>query len=425
MVHVWGGTNIGGINTEEQADMKARRTVSRAVESSDSYVKGRDKMKNWLLTISSVVVIVTMAGSWTLAQRGQPTVNPQLSSAGALAFGPDDTLFIADNKAATIFALQLGGEEPGDTPGTAAVEQLDRKIAALLGTGADEILINDIAVSPNSRNTFLSVSRGRAESAPVLLRVDGAGAIDVIELDQIAYTQVEFPNPAEDFMPPNPSGRARPVYFPAANPRMDTVTDMEYVDGQVILSGLSNEEFASKLRAVNYPFSGAGRGISIEIWHASHGAWETRAPVYTFVPYEIDGEPNLIAGYFCTPLVRFPLDALAAGNAFTGKVRGTTIAELGAFNRPLDMVVYERGGEEFLLMTTVSKGVMKMSMEDVARQEPLTRQVPEMEDIAGVPFERIDRMEGTSQLAMLDDTRAVIVIRDGAGMTNLDTIALP
>ncbi len=382
-------------------------------------------MRKWLFTISGIVVILVLATSWSSAQR-QPTVNPNLTSAGPLAFGPENTLFIADNMAARIFALRLGDEESGSTPGTASVDGLDQKIAAMLGTDADEILINDIAVSPASRNTFLSVSRGTGErGAPALLRVDGAGTIDVIALDQIAYTQVELPNPADDFVSPSRRSRPRPEYSGAENRRMETVTDMAYLDGQLLVSGLSNEEFASKLRSVAYPFSGAGGGSSVEIWHASHGAFETRAPVYTFVPYDMDGEQNLIAGYFCTPLVRFSAAALAAGNALTGKVRGTTIAEMGAFNRPPDMIVYEQNGEDILLITTVSKGVMKMTMDDVAHQDPITRQVPEMEDIAGVPFEAIDHLEGTLQLAMLDETRAVIAIRDGSGLTDLEVVALP
>jgi len=148
-------------------------------------------MKKWLFSISMIVVVLILGTSWTLAQR-RPTVNPDLTSGGPLAFGPEDTLFVADNMAATIFALRLDSEEFGDTEGTASVSGLDQKIAAMLGTVADEILINDIAVSPNSKNTFLSVSRNSADtSTPVLLRVDGTGTIDVIELDQIAYTRIE------------------------------------------------------------------------------------------------------------------------------------------------------------------------------------------------------------------------------------------
>jgi hypothetical protein len=58
-----------------------------------------------------------------------------------------------------------------------------------------------------------------------------------------------------------------------------------------------------------------------------------RSPVYTFLPYTLNSQPHLIAGYLCTPLVKFPIASLEPGD----KVRGTTIAELGAGNRPLDM----------------------------------------------------------------------------------------
>ena len=47
--------------------------------------------------------------------------------------------------------------------------------------------------------------------------------------------------------------------------------------------------------------------------HGNHGQFETRSPVYTFVPYKVKGETNLIAGYLCTPLVKFPVNSLKPG----------------------------------------------------------------------------------------------------------------
>ncbi len=38
---------------------------------------------------------------------------------------------------------------------------------------------------------------------------------------------------------------------------MQTITDMEYVNGNVIVAGLSNEEWASALRSIPFPFNGA------------------------------------------------------------------------------------------------------------------------------------------------------------------------
>jgi hypothetical protein len=128
------------------------------------------------------------------------------------------------------------------------------------------------------------------------------------------------------------------------------------VDGKLWVAGLSNEEFASKLRAIASPFNAVDAGTSVEIYHGNHRAVETRSPVYTFVPYTLGGQQNLIAGYLCTPLVKFPVSGLKPGE----KVRGTTVAEFGAGNRPLDMIVYRKDGQDFLLMSNNSRGVMKI-----------------------------------------------------------------
>jgi hypothetical protein len=35
----------------------------------------------------------------------------------------------------------------------------------------------------------------------------------------------------------------------------------------------------------------------------THGQFDTRASVQTFLPFQVDGEPNLLAADTCTPLV--------------------------------------------------------------------------------------------------------------------------
>ena len=59
---------------------------------------------------------------------------------------------------------------------------------------------------------------------------------------------------------------------------MSSITDIAYINGQVYVAGLSNEEFASNLRAIQYPFEKVSPGSSIEIYHGAHGAFETRSP---------------------------------------------------------------------------------------------------------------------------------------------------
>jgi len=357
---------------------------------------------------SSCVVglsLFVLAPTHTLSAAEGPT----LTAGGPLAFGPDNVLFIADNGAAKIVALELGAEGAGDTPGTLDVPGIDRKIAALLGTDQSEIQINDLAVNPLSHNAFLSVSRGRgANATPVLLRVDGAGTIDVVSLSGVTYTELALPNaPAS-----NPSARR--------NPRASSVTDMSFVDNQLFIAGLSSEEFSSKLRAVEYPFASINSGTSVEIWHAAHGRFETHSPVYTFVPYEVGGEQNLIAGYLCTPLVKFPVTTLQPG----AKVMGTTIAELGSGNRPIDMVVYEKDGADYLLMSNTSHGVMKIPTSDFDTQPGLTESVGGG-DTAGVTFETILQLTGIEQLDLLNDEQIVVIARSDAGQTNLEARALP
>lgn len=341
-----------------------------------------------------------------LSATAVPDVGPQFQSGGPLTFGPEGVLFAADIKAATIYALELG-DAPAGTPGIVGIPAIGQKIAALLGTSPQEIAVMDLAVDPKSKNAFLSVTRGQGAGAqPVLLRVDGAGEIDVISLDSVSYTKVALPNPPQA----DPSARR--------DPGMLSITDMAYTEGRLFIAGLSNEEFASKLRSVSYPFASVDEGASVEIWHASHGEWETRSPVYSFVPYEIDNEPYLVAGYLCTPLVKFPVAELKAGE----KVVGTTIAELGNRNRPIDMIVYQKDGKDYLLMSNTSRGVMKIPTDGFGSEPAITDPI---EDMAGIAYETIATMTGVEQLDALDDTRVLIAARTESGELNLETVELP
>ena len=136
--------------------------------------------------------------------------------------------------------------------------------------------------------------------------------------------------------------------------------------------GLSNEEFSSRLIAIPFPFSSGGfDGAAIEIYHGAHGRFETKSPIRTFVTYRINNEPYMLAAYQCTPLVKLPVADLKAG----AHVKGTTIAELGNRNRPLDMIVYQKDGKDYLLMTNSSRGVMKIPTASAGSAESITEPV--------------------------------------------------
>jgi hypothetical protein len=357
-----------------------------------------------LLKLVVLVVLVLASASMPVAARPPAAAGPAFASIGPLAFGPGGVLFAADRQAATIFALNLGAQASGKVPGTKDIAGVDQQIASVLGTAATDVAITDIAVHPTSKNTFVSVMRGQAaEAKPALLRIDGAGTIDLVTLDTLTFTSVTLPNPAAG------TGRGG---------RASSVTDLAYVDGRLVVAGLSNEEFASKLWSVPYPFAATDRGASVEIYHGNHAAVETRAPVMAFVPYGISGQLNIVAGYTCTPLVKFPFASLKAGE----KVVGTTIAEFGAGNQPLDMILYKKGGQDFILMSNSRHGVLKISTAPFASAAAITTPV---KGTGGVAFERIATMTGVEQLDLLDAERTIVITLGQDGRRNLSAVILP
>jgi hypothetical protein len=312
--------------------------------------------------------------------------------------------------ASTIYALELGAQANGGAPGTAAITGIDQKIGALLGTDAKGVAITDLVVHPGTRNSYVSVMRGQGPSAkPALIRVDGAGKLTLVNMETLQYTSVALPN-------------ARPVESPEAsyNPRSQSFTQVKYADGRVWISGLSNEEFASKMWSVAYPFSKADTGTSLEIFHDNHQQLETRAPMYAFVPFSIGGQPYIVGAYTCTPLVRFPVSSLKPNSG--SKFRGETIAELGAGNRPIDMIIYKKDGKDFLLLANTSRGVMKIPTDGFASAKAITQ--PSNTETAGVPYETIRAMQGVQQLDLLDATHSVVIQGQTAAL-NLQPVALP
>lgn len=342
----------------------------------------------------------------------------QLTSAGPLAFGPDGVLFVGDSIGGAVVAIDTGDRKPAAAGVKVNVENIDQKIAALVGVTPDQILINDVKVNPISKNVYLSASRGRGPDAiPLILRVDTAGNISTVSLDNAKHSEVSLVDAPES----NPSARQ--------NPRMQTITNINYVNGDVVVAGLSNEEWSSALRSIPFPFKDATKGTTLQIWHSSHGRFETEAPIRTFVPYTIGGQPYILAAYTCTPLVKIPVSSLQPG----AQVKGVEIADLGAGNQPLDMVPYKKDGHDYILIANTARGVMKLKADDLASYPAIDS--PQRTDVAGVPYDTMKDIQNVQHLAQLDDADAVIVTGKTtgqawapgppAGPVNLQTIALP
>lgn len=356
--------------------------------------------------VACVLVVSTLQG----AEHGLTKGTPDLQQAGPLAFGPDGVLFVGDARSAAVFAIDTGDASGDPSKVSINVEDLDSKIAGMLGTTPREVQINDAVVNPASGNVYVSVSRGRGPDAqPALFRVDGSGKISEVPLKDVAFAKADLPNA------PSPGGEGR------NDKRSQSITDLEFADGRVFIAGLSNEEFESTLRSVPFPFTAADRGAGVKIYHGAHGKFETQSPVRTFTLFDIGGDLNLLAAYTCTPLVKFPVKDLQPGS----QVQGTTIAELGNRNRPLDMFVYEKNGKDYILLANNARGVMKITTDDIGEVQAITDPV-RGGGTAGLKYETIEELKGIEQLDRLNENSAVILVRNEAsGEASLKTIALP
>jgi hypothetical protein len=348
-----------------------------------------------------------------------------LRSAGPITFGPAGILFLADNAAAKVFAVDVADLGPAGESEPFDLENVDALVGSFLGCEPGDVVIRDMAVHPLSHNVYLSVQRGHGDAAqPVLVRISRLdGSITDVPLDDVPVAEVAIGDaPAEDderldiTLPLGDEGEElqvgeRTVRILRQPIRTSTVTDMAYAGGALLVAGLSNEEFSSRLRRIPFPFNDAVTGSSLEIFHVSHGKWETAAPIRTFVPY--DGGTSILASYTCTPVVHFPLADLQDG----AKAVGRTVAELGAVNQPLDMVSFTRDGQEYLLVANSAHGLVKIACRDIDGQSPLT----EPKQPVGVPRETKE-LQGIRRLASLGDSHVLVLQTDDAGRQHLRSV---
>jgi hypothetical protein len=348
-----------------------------------------------LLALAAVLVTATARAGDLTDSLKRGTV--ELKSAGPLAFGPEGVLFVGDPKAAAVYAIDTGDRQTSTSTNRPKVEALDEKIASLLGIEAKQLLVADLAVNPISKNTYLSVARGRGpEANAVLIRVDRGGKLSEVSLQDVPNARTELPNAAGN----------------------EAITHMAYVKGRLLVAGLTNEAFSSRLRSIPVPFRKVDQATGIEIYHGSHGRFETKSPVRTFVPYDIQGEAHILAAYTCTPLVKIPVAQLQPG----AKVKGTTVAELGNRNTPLDMIVYQKDGKDYVLMANTSRGLMKIPTEGIDKVAGITQRIP---DKAGLQYETIGSLKGVQQLDRFDKDHALVLLKTDSGSYNLNTIELP
>jgi hypothetical protein len=352
-----------------------------------------------------------------------PPAAPPIGTMSALAFSPDGTLFVGDAKNAAVFAIDLGAREARSAAPVLAVADVETKLAALLGARPEDVVVHDLATDPRSLDLYVAVSRNRGKwvsafnvpndlgDATELVRIDGDGKLHGVDLAGARYTRADLPRPIAP-------GQAY-EWKPGVDKRTEAITDIAWDDGQLWVAGLSNEEFASALWRLPFPFKGKRADVvTVENYHVAHGKWETEAPIRALLPYRIDGKRHLVAAYLCTPLVLFETESLVDG----AHVKGRTIGELGAGNYPLDLVMTtnSKGDRFFLANSNLPLMIIdgkQLAEFDGALAEPVQAYT------AGIPVQYRSG-SGIQQIDLRGADQLVLLRRGNNGALGLETWTL-
>ncbi|MEL6241744.1 MAG: hypothetical protein AAFR19_10605 [Pseudomonadota bacterium] len=306
------------------------------------------KLANYTISLSAALMIGTSA----LAETEM-----DIKFAGALEFADDGTLFVGDNYNGAIYAFEVPAEAGPEQIAASSIANIDRKIAELLGVGASALELNDMATHPVSKDIFISVTRiGNFASQPAIIRVTQDQEISLVDLSALSFQKqelMEFPE-GETTFKPRGSGNSVPLPRDLAKGeialRTLAIMDMEFYEGELFVAGVAHDNFLSSLRRIQYPFDGAQGITNVEMYHITHDQYESRAPIRAMSVQEIDGKPQLVAAYTCSPIVLVPLEDIQDG----AKIAANTIMDYGN-GQPLDMIPFQMQGQTMLFVTNDSR----------------------------------------------------------------------
>ena len=378
--------------------------------------RSRPMRRIWTLTLGVLATLI-MTGSVRAESKG----GNGLESAGILAFGPGNVLFVGDTKGAAVHAFTLRSTDftqqnvamgnAHNFEGRNLVSGVDEKLAALLGTTPDQIAINDMVVHQPEKQIFLSVERGRGPAKmPVIVKVND-GRLEVLNLNGLPHSKAGIANEPDQ----------QKLEF-GQRERSLAITDIKYYNSEIFVTGVSNEEFSSTLRRIRFPFDSHLATSTVEIWHSVHAEFETRAPIIRQLIREVNGVPYLFAVYACTPLVRIPVAALKDG----AHVRGDTIGELGYGSTPIDMLTYTDPSDhkDYLLVTNNMRGATRIAISDLDAATPMPANVKNNFGPAGIAQYSMP-VTGAQHLALLDPQWAVEIRRYPTDAKHVDLHTLP
>ena len=343
-----------------------------------------------LLTIC-LLSIQVLANSDTHLKSSFIIGSPEIQSIKAIAFGPENILFVGDNTGMQLLAIDVKDQKRSST-NALSLPGLNEKFAASMGASKSEITIQDMAVNPASGNVFFAVSRENGdETSYALFRLSDSG-LSEFSLEEVSHSILEIKDA--------PSANHKTWRRPS---RTYTVTDLHYANNEIIVSGLSNEEFSSGLRRIPFPFTNSMTTTNVQVYHVSHGKNETHAPIYRFLPVQLQNQWHVVAGYMCTPLVTFRMDDLDGNKKLIGK----TVAEIGAGNTPTGIISYSYREKDYVLVGNNVHPLAKITSNDLFNQKGIKSPSRDR----GVKRENV-RLGSISHIANYDDESILIVTRD-------------
>ncbi len=341
--------------------------------------------------------------------------DPQIKSIQAISFGPKGLLLIGDGKGRQVVAIDTG--DTAAKPFTKKdIANIRDELAGRIGTTGDGIEIIKLAVNPASQSAYFAIHT-KADKKDLLLTLDGDGKVREFALDNVKYHSVSLPSDA----------------------KVVRITDVSWGGDRVLVAAQASDTFVSKILSIMVPPNGAAdcSCVSTETYHVAHGGWETRAPMHTIIPYEENGKKFLVGAFTCTPLVKFSLDDLKSG----GKVKGTSVIEVGSGNEPRDMFVYEKNGKKHILMSTyrfhhkrrpvgpspywtvrIDHDILGESSK--VNQKALVRVNRDYESITD-RAQVMPGYHGVVHMDKLDSQRALVVRTDDKGRYDLAVLPLP
>lgn len=342
--------------------------------------------------------IISLAAALSVSTAASAESDLDMKFAGALEFSEDGTLFVGDNHNGAIYAFDVPSQAPDGQIVPSTIANIDAKIGELLGVGAGAIQINDIAAHPVSNEIYISVTRiGNLVSQPAVVVVSQDQSLHLLDLSSLEFQRQElneFPDGAITFngrsggmgpaMPRDGAKTAVPLNTLA-------IMDMEFYEGELFVAGVATDNFLSSLRRISYPFDGSQSIANVEMYHIAHDQYESRAPIRAMSIQEIDGEPQLVAAYTCSPIVLVPLSEIEDG----ARISARTIMDYGN-GQPLDMIAYDHqspfGGDAqpSLFVTSNSRSPQLIPISGLQDAQVVTHEDfergPKLDDNPLMPF---------------------------------------